>query len=319
MKRIFLVFCTIMLVVPTFSISVWAAGKLRVATGVKMEPLLTMPVIAAGDKGFWKRNGLDVEWVPMKAGAASFRALAAGAVELVISSTSGMILSASRGVPALGVADLQIKDYGMRIFVRGDSRIKKSNDMKGASVGVTRFGGMAHNYARQAINSLGMEKDVKFMALGGVAETIAGLKAGRVDGVMTTIGSVVPLMVKGEVRAVVSMVDHLPDKWSEISVISYKKFAKDNPDAIRKAVKAVLQSTDFIQRDKAWTEGQLKSFFMFPDQATSWFYKRLNYGKDGLFDVAALKNVRKFLTDYGIVKKGEAIPVKDVYTNQFVR
>ena len=144
----------------------------------------------------------------------------------------------------------------------------------------------------------------------------AGLKAGHVEGIVTTVGSVIPLIVKGEAREVLSMADYLPRKWSEITAIAHKKYARENPDTMKKAVRTLVQSTDFILKNREWTVEKLKSFFGFPPEA-AWFYERFNYGKDGKVDPEAIKNVQQFLIDYGIMAKDKALPVPELYTNEF--
>lgn len=294
----------------------WAADKLRFATTVKTHPILVMPVLAAEEKGFWKQNGLEAEWVPFEGDAAAIRGLSARAIDSGLGGTSGTVLAASRGVPIFIAADMQVVDYGFRIWVRGDSPIKEAIGLKGARIGVNLFGGLAHNYGVMAVKALGLDKEVKFLAMGGVPPTIAGLRAGHIEALVLTIFAMANLKARGEVREVLSMVDFTPRKWSEIVIFAHRDVGKDRPEVLKRAVRAIVQSTDFILKNRPWGLEKLKSFFGFEGDL-NWIYDRINFGKDGKIDREALENVRNFLIQYGIIAKDKAPPVAELYSRDF--
>jgi len=68
-RKILLSFCLLFAILGLVLPRPWAADKLRFATTVKTHPILVMPVLAAEEKGFWKQNGLEAEWVPFEGDA----------------------------------------------------------------------------------------------------------------------------------------------------------------------------------------------------------------------------------------------------------
>ena len=157
-----------MVMLAIFDYRVAEAQKVRIAPCVRSNPSYTLPFFAAEEKNLWSKNGVEAEWLPMRAGAAMIQAIAAGALDMGICAPLGGILAISRGVPEVIVADLQSpQDWG--IFVLSKSPIKGSADLNGAKIGVSRLGGSAHAYGIAVAKALGMEKDIKWVAAGGRA------------------------------------------------------------------------------------------------------------------------------------------------------
>lgn len=317
MKRYFVVPIILALLSSTGSSS--AADKLRFATTVRTHPILVLPVLAAEDKGFWKENGLEVESTLFESDGVAYRAIGAGSVEAGLAGTPGLLLGASRGVGVTIVADMQVFDYGFRLWVRPDSPIRGPQDIKGAKVAVTSYGTLPHVYGLMALKALGLEKEVKFLALGGPPSTIAGFRAKQVDGIILTIFTMANLKARGEAREVISMQDFFPKKWSEIVVFSRKELVKEKPDMIKRMVKAVLQASDFIQKNREWALGKLKAAPFNLEGDVNWLYDRINYGKDGKIDRQALENVLDVLVKHGLIPKEKAVPVDELFTREFTR
>lgn len=72
------------------------------------------------------------------------------------------------------------------IHVKGDSPIKKSQDLKRARIGTSRMGGASHGYSMAMVKTAGLEKDVRFVAVGRPAERVAALVAGAIEAFVQT-------------------------------------------------------------------------------------------------------------------------------------
>lgn len=295
-----------------------AAEKFRFATPTKTSPLYNLPIIAAEERGFWRQQGLEMEYLPFRAGGAMHRGIAAGSVNIAVEAASSAIHAASRGLLILIVADLQAaQDWS--VFVRPDSRIRKPQDLKGAKIGLAGYGGQGHAHARVIVQALDLEKDVKFVATGGTTETMAALKAGAVEAVVRPLFPVIPLKVKGELRQLdLSLLDYLPKEWMDLVVIARKDLVEKNLDAVKKAIKGVLQGAGFVMTSPAWTNEKLKSLFGYSEEAAKEVYPKLQYGRDGSISRGAIENVRNFLIQYGLLKEDEALAVDRLYTARLI-
>lgn len=312
------IFCVPTLVVSQmFWPDAWPAEKLRFATPTKTTPHHNLPPLAAEEQGFWKQNGLEVEWTPFNGDTPMFRALAGGYVDMGVTATPGPIQAVARGIPALIVADTHLENYRWFLYVLRDSRVKEAKDLKRARVAVNIFGGTAHAYGRVAVKGLGLEKEVRFVAAGGVAEQIAALKSGAVDATVLPLFAIAPLKFRGEVREAAEVTDHLPQPWSDHIIFAGKDYAQKKGETVRRAIKALIQATDFIQRDSNWTTAKMVSLSGFPEEVARKMVPLVRYGKEWKIDPKAMENVKNFMLEYGIIDKGPA--AEELYSLGFAR
>ena len=316
LRSFLLVLVVLSIVVPTSS-STLAAEKLRYATAFK-GPEYDMTALAAEERGFWKRYGLETKWFSMKGGSPTFQALAAGAIDMGTTQAITTIQAASRGLPAVVVADMgYVEDWKM--WVRRDSPVKKPRDLKGGKVGTSRFGGAAHAFTLAFLRGLGLEKDVKIVAVGGLSSRIAALRSGAIDGFLLTLPPLANLKAKGEIRGLGSLRANLPRKWMGMVLFAGRKVVQEKPRIVSAGVKAILAAADFVERNPEWTLAKLKSYSRFSEEAVKEVYATLRFSKDGKIDPEALKNAIDFLLEYRIVRKEKAPALENIYTNQFVQ
>lgn len=292
-----------------------SAEKLKFATPLKVSPYLGLPPLAAQEQGFWKEEGLDAEWVAFDSGGAMARALAGGHVDMAIHGTSSVIMEIARGVPQIIVAEMEAK-YDFMVFVPSKSALRQPKDIKGTKIGVIGFGSLAEIFGRVVTRNLGLEKDVKFVALGSTPSMVAGLKAGAVDGMLTTFFGVAPLVFAGEIREVLVVTDHLPKNWSEIILNVRNDFLQKQPESVKKGVRAILKAGQFLLQNKSWTIEKTKSQFRYTPEAAAGIFPVLHYSKEGKIDRQALENVTNLLLEYGLIVKEKTPPVEQMYTRQ---
>lgn len=296
-----------------------AAEKLKFATGVKISPIYNLPVWAAEEKGFWKENGLEGEWVPFRSTEEMFQATVAGSVFIGFASSTTVLPAASRGLPVRLVADLYSPDDN-HVWVRRDSPIREAKDLKGARVGILRFRAIDHTYILTLLRSLGMEKEAKFVALGGASEVIAALKAGHIDAMARPRNMVITLKLAGEIREVAAIHDFFPKEWVGFGIAAHKEWVRKKPETVKGAIKAILQSLDFIRKEPDWARGKMRSEQGFSEEAAKVIYGDLveRYTRDGKITLAAVENVRRFLLDHGILPQDKTPPASELFTMDYL-
>ena len=129
-----------------------AAEKINFATAIKVTPAYYLPVLAAEERGFWRENGLKVNWIPFRGGPDMQKAIVARSVLIGLTTAGGLIAAATRGVPVIIVSDLQ-KTAGVGLYVLADSPIKNPKQLAGKKIGVTRLGAVDHAYANFVASS----------------------------------------------------------------------------------------------------------------------------------------------------------------------
>lgn len=292
--------------------------KVKFATGVRVHPAYYLPMMAAEEKGMWKANGLEGEWVPFTGTDAMMRAVAAEQIQVGGNAAAGLFPALARGIPLVIVSDLSLSDDFI-FWVRADSRIKEPRELRGAKIGVARFGGTEHAYAQVILNALGLQKEVRFLAIGGVAETVAALKTGAIDALMLTLIPMIKLKVAQEVRPVAAVSEYRPRPWAGFIVYARKDFAGKSPETLKRVVNTVVQASNFVQANTAWALARMKAESGYSEEEAQQIFSGLNLTKDGKIERKALENVRSFLVEYGLVPREKAPAVDDIFTDRFFK
>lgn len=293
-----------------------ALEKVKLGGSVKMAPEYYLPALTAEERGFWKENGLEVEWVPFAGGAPQMRAVAAGALKLGMATSAATMTAAGGGLPVLMASEL-ISSQAFNIWVRADSPYQHPRDLKGARVGVTALGAITHAFGRIILAAHGIEKDVRFVGAGGVRENVAGIRAGAFEAMITSFGTVVDLKIGGILREIATAGDYLPKPWFEQVVFAQKEFAQGKPDVVKKMLKATLQSLDFLRKNPRWAMDKIKSFQGLSEEAAKLVFDDTKFTITGKLDRKAVENMRRLFIEYGIITE-KAPAVDELFTNEYL-
>ncbi|HKT18405.1 MAG TPA: ABC transporter substrate-binding protein [Stellaceae bacterium] len=297
-----------------------AQEKINYGTAIKFSPVYYLPVLAAQEKGYFQKNGLDVTWVPSQSGPDMQRDLATGAVQIGSSNAGTDIPAIAKGVPAIIVANLQPTD-DFAVWVATNSRFQKPADLKGAKIGVSRLGGAEHAYGRLVARGLGLEKDIQFVSTGGVRESVAVLTTGGIDGVVLSPNQMMDLMLQGRVKSLVPLSAYQKKPWLSYTVVANKSFVAKEPGTVKKILASLWDADRFVLSadGRPWALAKLKEVSHYSDAAAERLYALLNLSTDGKFQKQAVENVVDFMVDYDLLKKGDVKSVDTLYTDQFVR
>lgn len=119
--------------------------------------------------------------------------LITGSPRLVQSLISGDVDVAFAGITAITRARIHGAEVAIlgasanvssqKIIVRGNSKIRRVEDLKGAVIGVSQYGSEADTFARNALALAGLkpEKDVTMLQLGGHPQVAAAMVAGKLE------------------------------------------------------------------------------------------------------------------------------------------
>lgn len=297
-----------------------AQEKINYGTAIKLSAVYYLPVLAAQEKGFFQKNGLDVTWVPAQSGPDLQRDLATGAVQMGSSTGATDIPAIAKGVPSVIVASMQPSD-DFAVWVRTNSRFQKPEDLKGAKIGVSRLGGAEHAYGRLVAHGLGLDNGIQFVSTGGVQESVAVLTTGGIDGVVLSPHQMIDLLLQGRVKALVQLEKYEKQPWLSYTVVASKEFVAKEPDTVKRILASLWEADRFIMSPagKAWAIGKLKEENHYSDAAAQKIYDILNLSSDGKFEKQAVQNVADFMVAYDLIKASDVKSVDSLYTDQFVR
>jgi NitT/TauT family transport system substrate-binding protein len=157
-----------------------AADKLRVAY-VSPSVSLSLPWVAK-ELGILAKHDLFAEILLITGSPRLVQSLIAGDVDVVFAGVTALTRARLRGaeVSILGAA---ANLSSQKLMVSRNSKIRRLEEVKGATVGVSQFGSEADTFTRNALATVGLrpDRDVTFLQLGGHPQVAAAMVAGKLE------------------------------------------------------------------------------------------------------------------------------------------
>ena len=125
--------------------------------------------------------------------------------------------------------------------------IKTAEQLKGGSVAIALFGGLADSMTRIALKRLGLTpvKDVTIVQIGGNPERLSALETGRVQATMLPS----PDNFMAQKRGFYNLVSvRLP--YQATGVATTRTFIRESPDVVRRYVRSQIEAIHRIKTDR---------------------------------------------------------------------
>jgi len=204
----------------------------------------------AQDTGFYKKNGLDVDLVYIGSTTVGIAAIMAQDIQVGNAAGSGVANANVRGADTVSVAcTINVLAYELVVL---DS-VKTAEDLKGKSIGISRFGSVSDVAARELLKGLGLRpmEDVKILQVGGASERAAGFSRGVIAGFPSPPGNV--HLIPGGLphRILASMGDlKKPYPLPFICAVTTKSYLAKNRSTVKRVVMALIEATHFFKTNK---------------------------------------------------------------------
>ena len=227
-----------------FSFSSASAQVTKMAVGYGSISSAQLPAWIAKETGIFTKNGLDVQLVFFKGSTTAVMALLSR--ETPISQVTGppIVNAGLRGSDSVFVAGgAVIVDYWL--MSRAD--IKTAEQLKGGSIAVSTFGGQSEFVSHIALKKLGLTpgKDVTMVQIGVPSDRLIATETGKVRASLLNAPDSFIGEKKGlYIHAYVS----LPSQST--GVATTRRFIRENPDLVRKYVRAQVEAVHRIKTDK---------------------------------------------------------------------
>ena len=204
----------------------------------------------AQDAGFYKKNSLDVELVYIGSTTVGIAAIMAQDIQVGNAAGSGVANANVRGADTVCVAcTINVLAYELVVL---DS-VKSAEDLKGKSIGISRFGSVSDVAARELLKGLGLRpmEDVKILQVGGAAERAAGFSRGVIAGFPSPPGNVNLIPGGLQHRILASMGDlKKPYPLPFICAVTTKSYLAKNRATVKRVVMALIEATQFFKTNK---------------------------------------------------------------------
>ncbi len=293
-----------------------AADKVRVGKAVG-SMWVFVPMDIGVEQGIFAKYGLDVEVSTMTGEAKMAQGLTANSLDIGLAGPQGAALSV-KGAPLLGVAVLTNQPRNFAVVVAADSPIKTVADLKGKQVSGASAGGLPEWLVRHLAVTQGWGPDgIKSIALGSPSASLAAVQTHQVDAMMTATATGISLEEQGKGRIVTTMGDSVPKFHTEI-IFARTGFMQDNPDVLKRFLKGVFASIDFVKKNKDKTDETAARILNLSPAIMGKIYDSeiSTFSKDGSFDPEALAVLKQSFIDMAILPEK---PTDDqIITTKFV-
>ena len=291
-----------------------AQPSIKIGTAVLGDYSLAGPVIVALEKGFFREEGVNVEFIPFRGGPDLLKAVLSGDVLIGVTGSTDILVFREAGSPIKMIAT---HTEGNHFTLNVAPDVSAVGDLKGKAIGITRAGSSTWIFARMMAKQQGWdpERDVKIVALGALDAQVAALSRKEIAAfVWGDGGAVTELQGKSKI---LMRLDRFTPQWiSQIDYASEDAIRKD-PETIKKGLRGIFRALRFMKEH--------------PDDAAPMAAKRLGWTPeavlrahkissplfpfDGSISVQALGSMQEVLLEYGLIKK--RLPLEDHFTKDF--
>jgi len=231
----------------SFSVSAQAKNIVIATSGVT---LTNTPIWVGIDKKYFDDAGFNVQFIVMRSDLA-VKGLITGDVDYMQSSSS-VLRAAVAGAPLttiLGVYNRTFFDLVAR------PEIRSLNDLRGKSVGISRYGASTEYAVRFGLkaNNVDPDKDVKLLAIGGGTDEarISALEAGVVSAAVLQVPANLIAHKLGQ-KTLLPLGDYMETLFAGLG--AGQKKLQSNREEAKQVVRAILKSLDFMTRNPTETK-----------------------------------------------------------------
>ena len=228
--------------------SAQAQDKIKIAYSSTdtLNQLWTIPQ----ETGLYKKNGLDVDMVYIGSTTVGVSAIIAHDIQIGNAAGSGVANANVRGADTVSVGcTINVLAYELVVL----DNVKTAEDLKGKSIGISRFGSVSDVAARELLKGLGLRPmdDVKILQVGGAAERAAGFSRGLIAGFPSPPGNV-HLIPGGLPHRVLANMSDLkkPYPLPFICAVTTKSYLAKNRSVVKRVMMSLIEGSHYFKTNK---------------------------------------------------------------------
>jgi NitT/TauT family transport system substrate-binding protein len=227
--------------------------KVKLAMGGTKSSILFLPSILAEYAGFYKEEGIEIEFVEMKGGSQASQALVSGEVDVASNALDHVVKSQAQGVDIVMLALYnRFPSVALVVDSKYKDQIKSVADLKGKKVGVTSRGSGTDGVLHALMSKAGLvESDLEILGVGSDTMPEA-LKSGKVVAAVGLDPYVTELVASGKAFV---LSDMRTEKDTRATYGSDMPFAglttrgdvlKKNPQLAARLARAIIKANKYL-------------------------------------------------------------------------
>ena len=221
-----------------------------------------IPLWVAQEKGLLKKHGIAPEVIFFSNGPTALQALAAGELDIVLTSAPNVVNPRLAGMDTVMILSL-IPTFTDHIVAV--PTIPSTEQLKGKIGGVNRQGSISEMGLRLVLRRLGIdpEKDTKIVSAGGNPDRLAALSKGIVH--YTTLSE--PFVREAEKMGFRDLLDmaslSIPLHWN--GVVTRESIIKARRPMVAKVARAITEAIYYLKTDKEGTKAIITKILKITD------------------------------------------------------
>jgi NitT/TauT family transport system substrate-binding protein len=291
-----------------------AQPAIKVGSAVLGDYALAGPFLLALERGMFRSENLDAEFVPFGGGPDLVKAVIAGDLLMGAGASTDVLVARDAGMPLTMIAT---QTEGNHFTLNVAPAITNVADLKGKAIGVTRAGAATWVFARMLARRQrwDADRDVKIVPLGALDMQLAALARNELAAFVWGDGGAAA-QVQGKSKVLMRF-DALTPKWISQVLYASEDAVRKHGDTIRKAMKALFAAQRFmVQKPADVAEGIAKKLGWSVDGVLA--AHKISAGlisHDGTISLEALASVQDALLEHGVIKK--KLPIEEHVTRAF--
>jgi NitT/TauT family transport system substrate-binding protein len=227
-----------------FLSSIASAQLTKLTVGYSSTASAEIPAWLAKETGIFAKNGLEIQLVYFRGGTIATMALLSRQTPISQGSGQASVNAALRGADTVMVAG-GLVDTEWWLLTQSD--IKTAEQLKGGTLAISPFGGLAESMTRIALKRLGLipVKDVALVQVNGLQERLFALETGKVQGAMLPT----PYKFIGQKRGFHNLLS-VSLAYQSTGVGTTRTIVRESPDLVRKYVKSQIEAIHRIKTDR---------------------------------------------------------------------
>jgi NitT/TauT family transport system substrate-binding protein len=237
------------------------AAPFRIILTEPQTPLVPNSVIDLADQlGYFKKEGVEVELVRVKATPAAVAALSSGQGDMANIGTDIALQLIARG--QMDLKGVISPDKALPFAIVAKSGIADPKQLEGKVFGVAQVGSVDYVQSRMVLTRLGVDVEkLRFLAVGLPQIRAQALAAGQIDATAVTIGTWLTLPSQDGLRLLVDQNAYYQAAplITKLNVVT-AEVAKTRQKDVAAVVKAILDvSRDFAANPEHWVDAMTKA------------------------------------------------------------
>jgi ABC-type nitrate/sulfonate/bicarbonate transport system substrate-binding protein len=195
----------------------------------------------AKEIGAFERQGLEAELIFIASGPVVLQALLGGDLQAGLAATSAVVGAAVKGASIVAVANTASRPYH-RLWVQPE--INRVEDLRGKTLGITRFGSLPHNLTVILLRKYGLMTAANIRQFGDTLGIAAAFEQRAIAGAVTS-----ELRVQVPVKVLVNLVD-LGIPYSTNVIAVQRDYYRRSPKIVEGIVRAYTEGVAALKNDK---------------------------------------------------------------------